>query len=716
MKKIFTLLFICSNFSITLFAQNVGISNSGAVPAASAMLDIVASDKGLLVPRLALSDITVAAPVTAPALSLVVYNTFTSALATASNNVVPGFYYWDGTKWVAFSGSGGREWALLGNAGTVAGTNFLGTTDNIDLVFKVNNIQAGRLTSNTNNNAFFGFESGLNNTSTFNAFYGSQAGKANTTGGNNVGIGFGAMRNSTTGGVNTFVGNNAGANWVTSLANTAIGNQALQGLAASTGSCNTAIGFAAGSGYTGTPPSGSANGLSQLSGSYNTYIGYSSSSTTSSNTFTNSTAIGAFSQAGANNVLILGGINGANGATATTSVGIGLTVPTTLLDAFSGAGDAVFGHSSNVGGYLGRETNITFGTPVQTLLGAGLYAANPSSGYTSSYAQSTGLADVAASINFSSVWMASYNYVENAAASAFNPSASYNQLNNSSTTLTGAQSAIRGFSTKGTAAGNTGITVGGNFTAVAQNQVAIGVYGTALTNQNRAGGYFESYDYAGTGGSQTFAYVGANLGVQRKITGNGTVNEIVPTSNHGRVTLTCPESPEYWYQDYGTVELVNGKAHVDLDPILVDIIVVNEENPIRVFCTPVDMLYYNGVAIVNKTATGFDVVEINGGTHTGKIDYQIVVKPKTNYGEGRFSQAPGPAWVKSDKEPASAKAKNQIDPSKIFTWPADWEVYGYDVEKMIGIGDMVPAGPNKGKFKVAEGVFMDQMPAQQPKK
>lgn len=122
MKKIFSLLFICCNFSITLFSQNVGINNTGAAPVASAMLDIVSSDKGLLVPRFALSDITVAAPVVAPAVSLIVYNTATAGVSP--NNVLPGFYYWDGTKWVAFSGSGGREWALLGNAGTVAGTNF----------------------------------------------------------------------------------------------------------------------------------------------------------------------------------------------------------------------------------------------------------------------------------------------------------------------------------------------------------------------------------------------------------------------------------------------------------------------------------------------------------------------------------------------------------------------------------------------------------------
>jgi hypothetical protein len=42
------------------------------------------------------------------------------------------------------------DWTLLGNAGTVAGTNFLGTTDNVDLVFKTNAIEGMRLTATQN--------------------------------------------------------------------------------------------------------------------------------------------------------------------------------------------------------------------------------------------------------------------------------------------------------------------------------------------------------------------------------------------------------------------------------------------------------------------------------------------------------------------------------------------------------------------------------------
>jgi len=42
----------------------------------------------------------------------------------------------------------GNDWKLLGNAGTNAATNFLGTTDNVDLVFRTNNTEKVRVRTN----------------------------------------------------------------------------------------------------------------------------------------------------------------------------------------------------------------------------------------------------------------------------------------------------------------------------------------------------------------------------------------------------------------------------------------------------------------------------------------------------------------------------------------------------------------------------------------
>lgn len=252
---------------------------------------------------------------------------------------------------------------------------------------------------------------------------------------------------------------------------------------------------------------------------------------------------------------------------ATGRVGIGTAAPATTLEVNSGAVlDAIYGHSTAVGGYLGRETNITIGNPPQTLLGAGVYANNPAAGYTSAFAQSSGAATVAAQISYSDVWIGSYNYVQNNTAT-FNPPGAYSQLNVTNATLGGLQSAYRGYSDRGAVAGNIGWTLGGQFNANSQNQDAIGVWGTAISNSaiERTGGYFESDQYGPPFNFQ-YAWVGGVVGgVNRKITGTGTVAEIIPTEDHGRITMICPESPEYWYQDHGSVQLVNGAAHVDLD-------------------------------------------------------------------------------------------------------------------------------------------------------
>ncbi|WP_300565806.1 hypothetical protein [Flavobacterium sp.] len=121
-------------------AGNFGIGTSTP----QGILDVTSTTDGLLIPRIALAATNVATVAT-PTTSEIVYNTFTSALGP--NQVVPGFYYWDGTTWILMSTGVNSDWKLTGNAGTVAGTNFVGTTDAIDYVTKTNNTEKTRVTS-----------------------------------------------------------------------------------------------------------------------------------------------------------------------------------------------------------------------------------------------------------------------------------------------------------------------------------------------------------------------------------------------------------------------------------------------------------------------------------------------------------------------------------------------------------------------------------------
>jgi hypothetical protein len=89
MKLKFTI-WILITLSLTTYGQNVGIGTSSP----NALLDVSATNNGILIPRVALTGTGSASPLTSPTTSTLVYNT-----ATVSN-VTPGFYYWNGSAWV----------------------------------------------------------------------------------------------------------------------------------------------------------------------------------------------------------------------------------------------------------------------------------------------------------------------------------------------------------------------------------------------------------------------------------------------------------------------------------------------------------------------------------------------------------------------------------------------------------------------------------------
>ena len=79
------------------FSQ-ISVSTSVSDPDPSAMLDIQSTNKGFLPPRIALTGTNSAVPVIAPAPGLLIYNTINSG--SSPNNVIPGYYFWNGTRWV----------------------------------------------------------------------------------------------------------------------------------------------------------------------------------------------------------------------------------------------------------------------------------------------------------------------------------------------------------------------------------------------------------------------------------------------------------------------------------------------------------------------------------------------------------------------------------------------------------------------------------------
>ncbi|HLP20989.1 MAG TPA: hypothetical protein VK174_11840 [Chitinophagales bacterium] len=134
--------------------------------------------------------------------------------------------------------SASNDWTTTGNTGTVDGTNFIGTTDNVSFNIKVNNQKAGRIATTGGNN-FYGLLAGNANTGSSITAIGFNVLAVNT-GNDNTGVGFNALSANTSGIYNTAMGAYAMLNNTTGNDNTAIGRNALQ--ANTGGGQNTAVG------------------------------------------------------------------------------------------------------------------------------------------------------------------------------------------------------------------------------------------------------------------------------------------------------------------------------------------------------------------------------------------------------------------------------------------------------------------------------------------
>lgn len=132
-----------------------------------------------------------------------------------------------------------NQWKLVGNAGTTDLTNFIGTTDNVPLSFKVNGFLAGRI-DHLNANAFLGYRAGRLTTAANNSALGHGSLLVNTSGGGNTAIGAQSLFSSTFGSNNTSIGYNSLLNNTTGVSNTALGYNTAGGL--TTGNYNTIIG------------------------------------------------------------------------------------------------------------------------------------------------------------------------------------------------------------------------------------------------------------------------------------------------------------------------------------------------------------------------------------------------------------------------------------------------------------------------------------------
>jgi hypothetical protein len=124
------------------------------------------------------------------------------------------------------------------------------------------------------------------------------------------------------------------------------------------------------------------------------------------------------------------------------------------------------------------------------------------------------------------------------------------------------------------------------------------------------------------GATQRTVYVGAmNGGTHYKIlgTGGGSVSTTMETRDGERI-LFAPEATENWFFDMGEVQLVNGKAIVQLDPIFADCI--SDKKPFKVFVQGAEDTY-GQIRVTRSQSEKSFILEDLGGASNGTVQFSV---------------------------------------------------------------------------------------------
>jgi hypothetical protein len=164
-----------------------------------------------------------------------------------------------------------------------------------------------------------------------------------------------------------------------------------------------------------------------------------------------------------------------------------------------------------------------------------------------------------------------------------------------------------------------------------QSSSGAGVFGDG-TSPGGYGVFGRSTSGAGIFGTTTNGYAGAFSGavvVQGSFTVlGGPKSAAVPHPDGSHRRMYCQESPEPWFEDFGTASLTGGRAEIALDP---DFDAVVKGDDYLVFLTPEGDC--NGLYVSRKGPHRFVVEELKGGKGTLTFSYRLVSRRREAVGK-----------------------------------------------------------------------------------
>jgi hypothetical protein len=161
---------------------------------------------------------------------------------------------------------------------------------------------------------------------------------------------------------------------------------------------------------------------------------------------------------------------------------------------------------------------------------------------------------------------------------------------------------------------------------IGTSRALMGIYGFSTANAGVVGQTANPNSFAGF-------FAGNVMVVGNFTVVNGTKAAAVAFPDGTQRVLYCMESPELWFEDFGTAKLNHGRAVVKLDANFASVI---KRGDYRVFVTPEGDC--RGLYVRRKRAASFEVRELAGGKSNVAFSYRIVGRRKDVRAQRRFAK------------------------------------------------------------------------------
>lgn len=217
----------------------------------------------------------------------------------------------------------------------------------------------------------------------------------------------------------------------------------------------------------------------------------------------------------------------------------------------------------------------------------------------------------------------------------------------------------------GTAFGTTGDTVGVEGDNNSSSGVAVKAQcnngGFLFDGTTPAGGDVFNVDSSGNVQAQGRLSTGqdidagGSLGCSGDLNVGGAKHALVHLPDGKAVLLSAMESPENWFEDFGSEKLHGGAAWVPIDKTFAQ--TSNVEMDYHVFLTPGGDC--KGLYVAKKTPVGFEVREMGDGHSEVQFDYRVVSR-RRGFEAARF-ETPAPRTERSAASAPNKKLPTEVE-------------------------------------------------------